>query len=106
MRSHDYSEVLEEELRDPAFREAYEELEEEFAVAKEIIRLRKARGWTQKELAERAHTSQPAIARLESGTYRNVSLRFLRKVGKALGAVPVVNMRQVSSVAEGAPQRA
>jgi transcriptional regulator with XRE-family HTH domain len=86
---------LESELRDSAFREAYEELEEEFAIAKQIIRLRKARGWTQRELAERAHTSQPAIARLESGSYRNLSLTFLRKLGRALGAVPVVHMEPV-----------
>jgi len=103
MKTHDYNDILATELRDPAFREAYQELEEEFAVAKEIIRLRKAKGWTQRELAERAHTSQPAIARLESGNYRNVSLMFLRKLGKALGAVPVVHMQRVE---EGALQHA
>lgn len=48
---------------------------------------------TQKELAAKAGTSQPAIARLESGRYRNVSLAFLRKVGKALGAQPEVHLR-------------
>ena len=75
--------------------------EEEFAVAREVICLRMAKGWTQRELAERAHTSQPAIARLESGNYRNVSLSFLRKLGAALGAVPVVHMQPIG---EGTPQ--
>jgi predicted transcriptional regulator len=68
----------------------------EFAVAREIIRLRKAKGWTQKELAERAHTSQPPIARLGPGTYRNVTLSFLRRVGEARDAVPVVPMQVVN----------
>ena len=95
MKTYDYNDVLQEELQNPEFRRAYEEMEEEFAVAKEVIRLRMARGWTQRELAERAHTSQPAIARLESGNYRNVSLSFLRRLGKALGAVPVVHMQSV-----------
>ena len=95
MKTYSYKDVLEEELKDPEFRRAYEESEEEFAVAEEIIRLRIAKGWTQRELAERAHTSQPAIARLESGNYRNVSLSFLRKLGAALGAVPVVHMEPV-----------
>jgi DNA-binding Xre family transcriptional regulator len=95
MKTYDYKDILKEELRDPEFRRAYEESEEEFAVAKEIIRLRMAKGWTQRELAERAHTSQPAIARLESGNYRNVSLSFLRKLGAALGAVPIVHMEPV-----------
>jgi transcriptional regulator with XRE-family HTH domain len=92
-----YNDVLAEELRDAAFRREYEALAGELAVAKEIIRLRKAKGWTQKELAERAHTSQPAIARLESGTYRNVTLSFLRRVGEALDVVPVVSMQGVSN---------
>jgi len=95
MKAHDYRDILKEELEKPAFREVYESLEEEFAVAKEIIRLRKAKGWTQRELAERAHTSQPTVARLESGNYRNVSLSFLRKLGRALGAVPIVRMHSI-----------
>jgi DNA-binding Xre family transcriptional regulator len=103
MKTYDYKDILKEELRDPEFRRAYEESEEEFAVAKEIIRLRMAKGWTQRELAERAHTSQPAIARLESGNYRNVSLSFLRKLGAALGAVPIVHMEPVG---EGAALQA
>jgi DNA-binding XRE family transcriptional regulator len=97
MKTHSYSDILAKELRDPAFREEYDALAGEFAVAKEVIRLRKANGWTQKELAEHAHTSQPAIARLESGNYRNVSLSFLRKIGDALGAVPVVHMQSIGS---------
>ncbi|NLF19048.1 MAG: helix-turn-helix transcriptional regulator [Lentisphaerae bacterium] len=95
MKTHDYNDILNEELKTPSFRREYEALEGEFTVAKEIIRLRKARGWTQKELAERARTSQPAIARLESGNYRNVTLSFLRRVGEALDAVPVVSMHVV-----------
>lgn len=92
MKTHSYEDILKKELRDPEFRREYRALAEEFTVATEVIRLRKARGWTQKELAEHAHTSQPAVARLESGNYRNVSLSFLRKLGAALGAVPVVHM--------------
>ncbi|HLP17643.1 MAG TPA: helix-turn-helix transcriptional regulator [Bacteroidota bacterium] len=39
-------------------------------------------------MARQACTSQAAISRLESGTYRNVSLSFLRRVGAALGVKP------------------
>ena len=97
MRSHRLEDVLQAELQDEEFRRDYEALEEEFTVAREVIRLRKELGWTQRELAERAHTSQPAIARLESGNYRNVSLSFLRKVGRAMGAVPIVHLQPVRS---------
>jgi len=95
MKTHRYEDVLKKDLKDDKFRAEYERLEEEFAVAKEVIALRAAKGWTQKTLAEKAETSQPAIARLESGNYRNVSMSFLRKIGDALGAVPVVHMEPV-----------
>ena len=95
MKTYNYEDVLEKERKNFEFRAEYEALAGEFAVAKEVIRLRKSNGWTQKELAERSHTSQPAIARLESGNYQSVSLSFLRKIGAALGAVPVIHMQPV-----------
>ena len=64
---------------------------------KEIIKLRIKAGLTQKQLAEKARTSQPAIARLESGSYKNVSMAFLRKIGEALGAVPVLKFKKVTA---------
>jgi predicted transcriptional regulator len=39
---------------------------------------------TQMGLAKMAGTSQPAIARLEFGKYSNISLSFLRKIGRTL----------------------
>ena len=49
---------------------------------------------TQKELAEKVGTSQPAIARLESGNYKNVSLSFIRRLALALNAVPEIHLKQ------------
>mgnify|MGYP001127665313 CR=1 FL=1 len=86
--------ALKRELADNAFREAYEELGEEFELARQVIELRQAAGLTQKQLAERAGTSQPAIARLESGRYRNVSISFLRRIGGVVGAVPRVHFHR------------
>ncbi|MBN1308294.1 MAG: helix-turn-helix transcriptional regulator [Chitinispirillaceae bacterium] len=60
-----------------------------------MIELRKKAGLTQEELAKKIHTSQPSIARLESGSYQNVSLSFLRKVGNALGVEPHVDFRRL-----------
>ena len=42
-------------------------MEEEFEIAKEIIGLRKKANLTQKQFAEMAGTSQPAITRMKSG---------------------------------------
>ena len=68
---------LEQQLKNEEFRKEYELLEEEFEIAKQIIKFRKNKNMTQKELAVLAETSQPAIARLESGEYKNLSLKFL-----------------------------
>ncbi len=72
-------------------------LEEEFEIAKQVIDLRLKKGLTQKELAEKVNTSQSCIARLESGTYRNLSLSFLRRVGEALGYQPHVKFEKLKS---------
>jgi ribosome-binding protein aMBF1 (putative translation factor) len=95
MKVHDYDEMLKEELKDPVFRKEYDELEEEFEVAKQVIDLRLKKGLTQKELAEKANTSQSCIARLESGTYQNLSLSFLRRIGEALGVQPRIKFEKL-----------
>ncbi len=86
--------LLKKQLKNSEFKKEYNELEEEFKLAKEIIKMRKNADLTQKELANLAGTSQPAIARLESGNYRNLSLSFLRKIGKALNATPEIHFRR------------
>ena len=85
---------LKEQRNDPSFSEEYSNLEDEFALAEEIVTLRTEMNMTQKELASRVGTSQPAIARLESGKYTNVSMRFIRKVAQALNAVPELHIRK------------
>ena len=94
IKSYNYNDLLKNELKNKEFKKEYNSLEEEFILAKEIINLRKSYKLTQKELAEKVGTSQPAIARIESGNYKNVSLSFLRRVAKALDAVPVIHLKR------------
>ncbi|HEX7729730.1 MAG TPA: helix-turn-helix transcriptional regulator [Terracidiphilus sp.] len=54
-------------LANPDVKREYDALEQEFAIAAELIRARAGAGLSQAELAERMGTSQSAIARLESG---------------------------------------
>jgi len=70
-----------EQMQDPEFRAAYEAIEPSYQIA----RLRILRGLTQEQLAEKAGTKQPSIARLESGR-STPSLDFLRRVAEALDA--------------------
>jgi len=98
VKSYDFKELLGRKMKDPKFRREWESNSEEFELAKAIIQLRIKAGMTQKDLAERAHTSQPSIARLESGSYHNLSLSFLRRVGGALHVKPRVNFEKLQSV--------
>ena len=50
-------------------------------------------GTGSQDLALKIGTSQPAIARLESGNYRNLSLAFINKLAKALDAEPVIHLK-------------
>jgi ribosome-binding protein aMBF1 (putative translation factor) len=95
MKAYRYDDMLKQELKNPEFRKEYESLEEEFELAKQVIDLRLKKGMTQKELAEKTKTSQSCIARLESGTYRNLSLSFLRRVGNGLGVQPHVRFEKL-----------
>ena len=94
INSVNLEDLLSKEIKDPAFKKEFDSLEEEFILAKEVILLRKTNNMTQKELAKLAGTSHPAIARLESGSYKNLSLSFIRKVAEALGATPEIHLRK------------
>ena len=87
--------VLARKMQHPEFRQAFDEFEQEFQLARQLTELRKKKGYTQKELAEKAHTSQSAIARLESGQHQNLTLAFLQRVSRALGLMPEIHFRNI-----------
>jgi DNA-binding XRE family transcriptional regulator len=70
-----------EQLRDPEFVAAANELEPGYQIA----RLRIQHGLTQAELAKMIGTRQPSIARLENGS-SVPSLSFLQRIADALDA--------------------
>jgi DNA-binding XRE family transcriptional regulator len=77
-------EAFAEWRKDPAYREAYDALEGEFALAGALIQARSDADISQQEIARRMQTSQPAVARLESG-HGNPSLNTLRRYAAATG---------------------
>jgi transcriptional regulator with XRE-family HTH domain len=85
---------LEEQLRDPDFKERFRKAGEAWDVAIQIASLRKRSGLSQKELARRLGTSQQQISRLESPSYEGHSLSMLRRVADVLGASVHVEIRQ------------
>ena len=81
-RFHDY---LKDELKDPAFRSAYEEEGVYAELAIQIARLRTRKKLSQKRLARLLHTSQQTVSRLEDPQNVSYSVRTLVKVAHALG---------------------
>lgn len=94
IKTYKYHDLLTKELKNSNFKKEYDSLEKEFLLAKEIITLRKFNNLTQKQLAEKVGTSQPAIARIESGNYKNISLSLLRRVANALNAEPIIHLKR------------
>lgn len=77
---------LEENLKNPDFAARYADAGEAWDIALQLSALREESGLSQKELAEKLHTSQQHISRIESPGYEGHSLRQLRKVATALNA--------------------
>lgn len=77
-------ELTRELLEDPEVKREYEAMEQEFSIARELIRARGEAGLTQTELAARMGTTQSVIARMESGG-TVPSWRSIERFAKALG---------------------
>ena len=72
-------------MKGPKYRKEYEALEGEFALASAVIDARSRAGLTQTELARKMGTTQPVVARLESGRVRP-SMRTLERLAAATGS--------------------
>lgn len=72
-------------MKEPKYRKAYEALDQEFALAAAVIDVRNRAGLTQAELARKMRTTQPVVARLESGQVRP-SMRTLERLAEATGS--------------------
>ena len=89
--------------KDPAFREEYDALAEEFALFDALVSARQQAGLTQMEVAERTGTKTPAVARLEAGGGRQhhaPSLATLRKYAAAVGCRLEVKLIPLSTASQ------
>lgn len=77
-------EALAKRLKEPGFRNEYEALEPEFAIAQAIIDARKKTGYTQKQLSEKTGIAQGDISKIEKGE-ANPSLRTLKRLASGMG---------------------
>jgi len=72
-------------MKEPKYRKAFDALEEEFVLVSAVIDVRNRAGLTQKQLARKMGTTQPVVARLESGRSKP-SMRTLERLAEATGS--------------------
>ena len=77
-------------MKQPKYGQAYEALEE-LALASALIDARKRAGLTQDELTREIGTTQPAVARLESGRGRP-SIRTLERLAEVTGSRMLIRL--------------
>jgi ribosome-binding protein aMBF1 (putative translation factor) len=72
-------------MKEPKYRKAYEAIEGESVLASAVMDVRNRAGLTQAQLARKMGTTQPVVARLESGRTRP-SMRTLDRLAEATGS--------------------
>ncbi len=72
-------------LAKPGFRKALQETALEYQIARELIKARLEKGFTQKDVARRMKTTQSVISRVENAQ-TTPSLSFLKRVADVLDA--------------------
>lgn len=83
-----HSELKNIALKRTGVKTAYEEMEPEFSLLRELLRARQNAGLSQAEIAEKMGTKAPAVTRLESALSsgkHSPSISTLKKYAKALG---------------------
>lgn len=84
-RVYSLEDHLKESLKDPEFPRVWEASEVEYQLSRQIIAQRLHRKMTQKELAQKAKTTQAVISRVERMA-ENVSLPLLKRIAEAFGS--------------------
>ncbi len=94
VRGTSLDEHINECMKDPEFRKAWHDLDPEFELLETFIKAREKAGITQEELAKKIGTKQPALSRLERGSFTKATLETLKKIADALDMRLVVKLQK------------
>jgi DNA-binding XRE family transcriptional regulator len=83
--SHDHKAFLKNAQTSEGFSKAYDDLEEEYTIVREMLSARSNSGLTQEAVAELTGTTKSAVSRLESAGKHAPSLTTLKKYAQAVG---------------------
>jgi predicted XRE-type DNA-binding protein len=92
-------EWLDDQLKtDPRLERDVEEILSRMRIEQDLAALRTKRKLTQRQVAKLLGTSQPYVAKLESGRVRNLELGTLVRYARALGATVTVRIEPQARV--------
>jgi len=94
VRGRTLDEYINEQMKDPAFKKAWHDLDPEFELLGSFIKAREKAGLTQGELAKKIGTKQPALSRLETGRFSKATLETLKKIADALDMKLVIKLQK------------
>jgi ribosome-binding protein aMBF1 (putative translation factor) len=87
----DWQDLRDRRMSEPGAAEAYERARLAYEIGRAVRSLREAKGWSQRELAEAARMTQPAVARCEAGGTMP-TLPVLERLAVALDVELVVRL--------------
>lgn len=82
----DLKEYLNTQLKEPAFKQEWEESEPEYNLIKAMVETRKTKKLTQKQLAERTGIDQSDISKIETGN-ANPALSTLKRLADGMDMI-------------------
>jgi DNA-binding XRE family transcriptional regulator len=105
---HDHEAFLDKARKRDGFRKAYDSLEEEYLLVREMLSARAKSGLTQEAVAARMGTTKSAVSRLESAGKHAPSITTLKRYAQAVGCdlqVKLVPKSSPTSRFPGSPKK-
>lgn len=93
IRGTTLDEYVAEQMKNPEFKKAWDDLEPEFELLGSMIKARERNKISQAELAKRLGTKQSAISRLERGAFSKATVETLRKIADALDSRLIIKLQ-------------
>jgi transcriptional regulator with XRE-family HTH domain len=90
-----HRQMVDEWKREPEFKAAYNEMEMEFTLLRELLLARQKAGLTQAEVAKKMGTKPPAVTRLEtalSDQRHSPTIATLKKYAQAVGCTLEIHL--------------
>lgn len=90
-----HHQMVDEWKREPEFKVAYNEMEMEFTLLRELLLARQKAGLTQAEVAKKMGTKPPAVTRLEtalSDQRHSPTIATLKKYAQAVGCTLEIHL--------------